>query len=338
MKKKILVTRTLSLFPDIEDRLSVWFDVEFSRGGKHAPDHFRDALRGKSGVLLGGGERIDEALLSSLGDSALKAVCIPAAGYNNVDIAALTRAGIIVTNAPGLVDETVADFAWGVLLATARRVKEAEDWLQEGEWKESAGSRFFGIDVYGKTLGIIGMGRIGQGIAKRGFGFNARILYNNRHRLPAETEQACRAEYATRDELLAGSDFVILCLPYTPESHHLIGPSEIKKMKKEAILINVARGGLIDEVALADAIREERLAGASLDVFEQEPTVYEGLLGLPNVLLTPHIAGATEASQHAMARLAADNLVAALGYGPDAGRPPSILNPELLEDPAGKGR
>lgn len=329
MKKKILITKTL--FPDIVDRLSPYFEVEFNREGKYTPERLQEALKGKSGVVLGGSEKIDGALLAGIDDNVLKAVCIPAAGYNNVDVAALTRAGVILTNAPGLVDETVADFAWGVLLATARRVKEGEDWLQDGQWKESAGSRFFGIDVYGKTLGIIGMGRIGQGIARRGIGFNVSVLYNNRHPLPASIEQACKAEYATREALLAASDFVILCLPYTPENYHLIGPAELEKMKPGAILINIARGGLIDEVALADAIREERLAGAALDVFEAEPAVYEGLLGLPNVMLTPHIAGATEVSQHAMARLAADNLVAALGYGPNAGRPPSILNPEVLK-------
>ena len=331
MKKKILITRTF--FPDIADRLSAYFEVELNQSGKYPPGHLQEALQGKSGVLLGGGEKIDASLLSGLTTGELKAVCISAAGYNNVDVAALTRAGVIVTNTPGLADETVADFAWGVLLGAARRVKEAENWLQDGQWKESAGNRFFGIDVHSKTLGIIGMGGIGQSIAKRATGFNMSVLYNNRHHLQVSVEQSCKADYVTKEELLSRSDFVILALPYTPENHHLIGAEALKRMKTTAILINVARGGLIDEVALADAIREEQLAGAALDVFEAEPAVYPGLLGLPNVILTPHIAGASEADQHAMARLAADNLIAALGYGPNAGRPPSILNPEVLESP-----
>jgi lactate dehydrogenase-like 2-hydroxyacid dehydrogenase len=328
MKKKVLITRTF--FPDIAGRLEEYFEVELNQSGKYPPGRLLEALRGKSGVLLGGGEKIDASLLSGLTPGELKAVCISAAGYNNVDVAALTKAGVIVTNTPGLVDETVADFAWGMLLGTARKVKEAEDWLQDGQWKESAGSRFFGIDVHGKTLGIIGMGGIGQCIARRAAGFNMRVLYYNRHRLPVSIEQSGKAAYVTKEDLLSGSDFVILCLPYTPENHHLIDTAALKMMKPTAILINIARGGLIDEPALADAIREERLAGAALDVFEAEPVVYAGLLGLPNVMLTPHIAGASEADQHAMARLAADNLIAALGYGPQAGKPPSVLNPEVL--------
>src|SRR6202011_6173571 len=182
---------------------------------------------------------------------------------------------------------------------------EAEKWVQEGQWKGSAGSRFFGTDLYGKTLGIIGMGRIGQAIARRAAGFRIKVLYHNRHRLDIQIEEDCKASYRSKEELLAGSDFVILSMPYTPGNYHLIGEKELQLMRPSAMLFNIARGGLIDEPALARALKSGQIAAAGLDVFEGEPAIDPGLVALPNMLLTPHIAGGTEEAQHGLASLAA---------------------------------
>jgi len=326
MKQKILVTRQLS--PDLIDKLNRYFDVEVNAGKKYSTTELIQAVQGKQGILLAGGEKIDALAAEQL--HGIKAICISAAGYNNVDVDALTQSGIIVTNAPGPADETVADFAWGAMIMLARKAPEAERWLRQGNWTSSAGSRFFGTDVYGKTLGIIGMGRIGQAIARRAVGFNMPVFYYNRNRLTEDIESVCRATYLSKPELLVASDFVLLALPYAKANHHLIGKDELSQMKPSAMLINIARGGLIDEAALADALIQHKLAGAALDVFEEEPVVYPALLDLPNVLLTPHIAGATEKAQHGIAAVAVENLVAALGYGPDAYRPVAILNPAVL--------
>ena len=326
MKQKILITRPL--FPDVVDRLREYFDVTVNEGPRYTSEQLRAALRGMSGAIVAGGEKINDAVVAGLPD--LKAVCVSAAGYNNVDVAALTRAGIIGTNSPGPADETVADFTWGLMLATARRLVEAALWVEQGQWKGSANSRYYGVNLCGKTMGIIGMGRIGQAIARRAIGFRMTVLYHNRRRLDAALEDECRASYRTQDELLREADFIVLAMPMTPDNYHLIGDGELRRMKPSAMLFNIARGGLIDEEALAAALREQRLAAAGLDVFEGEPAIHPGLLGLPNVVLTPHIAGGTAEAQHGLASLAADNLIAALGRGPQAGHPPSVFNPEVF--------
>ncbi|MHA4807188.1 2-hydroxyacid dehydrogenase [Flavitalea flava] len=329
MKKKILVTRPL--FPDLVERLKKWFDVDINEGERYSREQLREALKEKDGVFVAGGEKIDGELLEGL--TRLKVVCVSSAGYNNVDVQALTRLGVIVANAPGPADETVADFTWGAMISVARRIMEAERWVQEGMWKGSAGKRFFGTGFSDKTIGIIGMGRIGQAIARRAIGFRMQIVYHNRRRLDSFLEGANRATYLSFGELLQQSDFVVLALPYAAGNHHIIGKKELQLMKPTSMLFNIARGGLIDEAALAEALQRKQIAGAGLDVFEEEPVIHPGLKGLPNVLLTPHIAGATEDAQHGLASLAADNLIAALGLGPDAGRPPSVLNPEILPRP-----
>ena len=177
----------------------------------------------------------------------------------------------------------------------------------------------------------MGMGRIGQAIARRAIGFRMTVLYHNRRRLDPALEAECRATYRTKEELLRQADLVVLAMPYTPENYHLIGVAELQLMRSSSMLFNIARGGLIDEAALAAALKENRIAGAGLDVFEGEPAVHPGLLGLPNAVLTPHIAGGTAEAQHGLASLAADNLIAALGLGPQAGKPPSVFNPEVME-------
>ena len=327
MKQKILITRPL--FPDVVDRLRAYFDVTVNEGPRYTSEELREALRGKSGAIVAGGEKINDAVVAGLPE--LKAICVSAAGYNNVDVAALTRAGIIGTNSPGPADETVADFTWGLMIATARRLVEAAIWVEQGQWKATANSRYFGVNLCDKTLGIIGMGRIGQAIARRAVGFRTTVIYHNRRRLHPGIEQDCMASYRTKEELLAQADFIVLAMPLTAENYHLIGADELRLMKSSAMLFNIARGGLIDEEALAEALMEQRLAAAGLDVFEGEPAIHPGLMGLPNVVLTPHIAGGTAEAQHGLASLAADNLIAALGLGPLAGTPPSVINPEVLK-------
>ena len=323
----ILVTR--SIYPDVIRYLREFFEVEVNEGGKYTPSQLKAALSGKSGVLIAAGDRVDAQLIEGL--TQLKAVCVTSAGYNNLDLPALTRAGILAANAGGPIDETTADFAWGLLLAASRHLGAAERWLREGSWKGSVGTRFFGTDVYGKSLGILGMGRIGRAIARRGSGFRMIVRYHNRRRLEPAIETSYQAGYVSLEALLRNSDYLVLSLPFTPDNRHLIGARELALMRPTAMLINIARGGLVDEQALYEALRDGRLAGAGLDVFEREPEVYPGLLTLQNVVLTPHIAGATDLAQHFLAREAADNLVAALGEGPMAGHPHSALNPEVLE-------
>jgi lactate dehydrogenase-like 2-hydroxyacid dehydrogenase len=216
------------------------------------------------------------------------------------------------------------------MISVARNLTQGASWVRDGQWKASSGNRFFGTDLFGKTIGILGLGGIGQAIARRAAGFSMNIIYHNRRRLGHAVESASRAIYRTKDELLNESDFVVLALPFTKENYHLIGERELNNMRPHAILINIARGGLIDELALARALRENRIAGAGLDVFETEPNIPSALLNLPNVLLTPHIAGATLQTQHALVDMAADNIIAALGHGPFANHPPSILNPEVM--------
>jgi len=326
MNPKILITRPL--FPDVVDRLREYFDVTVNEGPRFNSLELHEALRGMSGVIVAGGEKIDAQVVQGLPE--LKAICVSAAGYNNVDVAALTRAGIIGTNSPGPADETVADFTWGLMIATARRIVEAAHWVEQGQWKAQAGSRYYGANLCDKKLGIIGMGRIGQAIARRAVGFRMQVIYHNRRRLDAAVETECRAAFCSKEELLRQADFVVLAMPLTPENYHLIGAAELQLMRSSAMLFNIARGGLIDEEALALALAEKRIAGAGLDVFEAEPTIHPGLLGLSNVVLTPHIAGGTAEAQHGLASMAADNLIAALGLGPQAGHPSGVFNPEVL--------
>jgi lactate dehydrogenase-like 2-hydroxyacid dehydrogenase len=326
MKQKILVTRPT--FPDIVDRLREYFDVTLNEGPRYTTEELNAALRGMSGALVSGGDRIDDEVLKGL--SQLKAVCVTAAGYNNIDVAALTRAGVTGTNSPGPADETVADFTWGLMIATARRLVEASWSIAQGEWKESFPIRFFGVNLCGKTLGIMGMGGIGHAVARRAVGFRMPVIYHNRRRLAPEIEAECGAAYRSKEELLGEADYLVLAMPFNQDNYHLIGAAELRLMKPTAMLFNIARGGLIDEAALADALKRKTLAGAGLDVFEQEPVIHPGLLGLPNAVLTPHIAGGTAETQHGLANMAADNLITALTVGPQAVRRAAVFNPEVL--------
>ncbi len=327
MKPPILVTR--AIFPDVIERLAQYFEVDANQ-----EDLVLDAaalrarLTGKAGVLANAADRIDGDLVAALPQ--LRAVCNMAVGYNNLDVPALTAAGVVATNTPDVLTETTADFGWALLMATARRVTESEHYLRAGKWERWSYDMLVGMDVYGSTLGILGMGRIGQGLARRAAGFGMQVLYHNRSQLSADAEQSLNARYVSKAELLQQSDHLILVLPYSAESHHAIGAAELALMKPTATLINLARGGIVDDGALAAALRDRKIFAAGLDVFEGEPSVHPDLLTVPNVVLTPHIASASEKTRRAMANLAADNLIAALDVGPQAGHPPTVINPEVM--------
>ena len=233
-----------------------------------------------------------------------------AVGYNNFDLDAMTARGVLATNTPDVLTETTADFGFALMMATARRMAESEHYLRAGKWTKWSYDMFAGSDIHGATLGILGMGRIGQGIARRGaHGFGMNVIYHNRSRLDAATEAECKARYVSKDELLKTADHLVLVLPYSAASHHAIGAAELAQMKPTATLVNIARGGIVDDAALAAALREQRIAAAGLDVFEGEPKVHPDLLTVPNVVLTPHIASSSVPTRQAMAKLAADNLI-----------------------------
>ena len=314
-KPKILVAR--AVFPETLARLAQHFEVESNQADETwSKDQLIAKLQGKQGAFTTGSERIDAAVLDACPE--LKICANMAVGYNNFDVDAMAARGVLGTNAPDVLTETTADFGFALLMATARRITESEHFLRAGKWEKWSYDMFAGSDIHGSTLGIIGMGRIGQGIAKRGaHGFGMNVIYHNRSRLDAALEAECKARYVGKEELLKTADHVVLVVPYSPASHHTIGAAEIALMKPTATLINIARGGIVDDAALAVALREKCIAAAGLDVFEGEPKVHPDLLTVPNVVLTPHIASATVPTRRAMADLAADNLIAwGSGKGP----------------------
>jgi glyoxylate/hydroxypyruvate/2-ketogluconate reductase len=323
-KDKILVTR--AVFPEIISLLEQHFEVEHNQGDElWSREQLLAKLRDKTGAFTTGGERIDVQLLEIA--PKLKICANMAVGYNNFDVPAMTQRKVLATNTPDVLTETTADFGFALLMATARRLTESEHFLRAGKWERWRYDMFAGADVHGTTLGILGMGRIGQGIARRGaHGFGMNVIYHNRSRLSPELEAQCKARYVGKQELLANADHLVLVLPYSAESHHAIGAAELAAMKPTANLINIARGGIVDDAALAEALRARRIAGAGLDVYEGEPKLNPALLTVPNVVLSPHIASATIPTRIAMARLAADNLISFLVKG----KPLNPLNPEVL--------
>ncbi|OIN94206.1 MAG: D-glycerate dehydrogenase [Comamonadaceae bacterium CG1_02_60_18] len=312
-KPTILVAR--AVFPEILTYLQQHFEVTANQDDvAWTPAELVAQLRGKQGAFTTGSQRIDAALLAACPE--LKICANMAVGYNNFDLAAMTAAGVKATNTPDVLTETTADFGFALIMATARRMAESEHFLRAGLWKSWRYDMFVGSDVHGSTLGILGMGRIGQGIAKRGaHGFGMKVIYHNRSRLDAATEAACGASYVSKVDLLKQADHLILVLPYSPEAHHAIGAAELAQMKPSATLVNIARGGIVDDAALAQALKNHVIAAAGLDVYEGEPAVHPDLLSVPNVVLTPHIASATLPTRLAMAQLAADNLVGYLLHG-----------------------
>jgi gluconate 2-dehydrogenase len=328
-KPKVWVSRPL--FPDVLARLAQFFDVDAAAvERRHSAEELKRKLAGVDAAVLGLTDRVDAAVLE--GNQRLRVVANLGVGFNNLDIDALTRTGVLASNTPDVLNESVADFAWALMLAAARRVGAAERWLRAGHWPGSH-MRFddwLGLDLHGRTLGILGMGRIGRGVARRAAGFDMRVLYHNRSRLPEAVERECGATLVTKAELLHQADFLVLVLPFTRENRHAIGAPELAQMKPSAVLVNIARGGIVDDAALAAALRDGRLAAAGMDVFEDEPHVHPDLLTLDNAVLCPHIASASEETRRAMASLAAENVIAALGYGEAAGKPPTPLNPAVM--------
>ncbi|MDD2879233.1 MAG: D-glycerate dehydrogenase [Rhodoferax sp.] len=313
MRPHVLIAR--AVFPQILTLLEQHFEVTSNQDDElWTPAQLIEKLQGKQGVFTTGSQRIDATVLGSCPD--LKICANMAVGYNNFDLEAMTTAGVKATNTPDVLTETTADFGFALIMATARRMAESERFLRAGLWNRWRYDMFAGSDVHGSTLGILGMGRIGQAIARRGaHGFGMKVIYHNRSRLDAPTEAACGATLVSKQELLQQSDHLILVLPYTPESHHAIGAAELAQMKPTATLINIARGGIVDDAALALALKNGVIAAAGLDVFEGEPALHPDLLTVPNVVLTPHIASATLPTRLAMAQLAADNLIGFLLHG-----------------------
>ena len=307
-KPKILMAR--AVFPEVIDKLSQVAEVEPNQDDRVLGKAEMIArLQGKQGVFTTGSDRIDAEVLQACPELRICANMV--VGYNNFDIPAMTAAGVAATNAPDVLTETTADLGFALVMATARRMAESERFLRAGLWNKWSYDMFAGSDVHGATLGILGMGRIGQAIARRGaLGFGMKVIYHNRSRLAPELEARFQARYVSKDELLAQADHLILVLPYSKEAHHAIGAAELAKMKPTATLVNIARGGIVDDAALAQALKNRTIAAAGLDVFEEEPKVHPDLLEVPNVVLTPHIGSATIPTRKAMAHLAADNLIA----------------------------
>jgi glyoxylate reductase len=282
----------------------------------------RRAAEGCIGIVSQLMDPIRETVLSTPG---LKIVSNVAVGFDNIDVPAATVHKVMVTNTPGVLDDSTADFAFTLLMATARRIVEADNFTRQGKFKGWAIDMMLGADVFGATLGVIGVGRIGRGVAHRAKGFNMRVLYYDPHPLPPDAEQQLGVTRVDLGRLLAESDFVSVHVPLTEETHHLLSTPQFGQMKKSAILINTSRGPVVDEAALVDALNAKKIAGAGLDVYEREPAVHPGLIPLPNVVLAPHIASATVRTRSEMSSVAARNMATAVR----GGRPPNLLNPEV---------
>ena len=321
MKPKVLVTR--EVFDETLDYLGGHCEVESNQQDVPLdPETLAQRLADKDGVMCCLTDAIDAKLLVRCPQ--LKVAANIAVGYNNIDLAACTARGVMATNTPEVLTDTTADLAFTLMLAAARRLTEVEAYVRAGNWRGWHLKQLLGVDVHHATLGIIGMGRIGRVIARRAQGFEMRVIYHDPVRLAADIEQQLKATYASKDELLAQADFVILQMPYMPQTHHLIGAAELEKMKPSAILINSTRGGIVDDAALIRALKDGTIRAAGLDTFEGEPQLNPEFLELKNVVLAPHIGSSTEATRRAMAMTAAQNAVAAL----TGGTPPNLLNPE----------
>lgn len=296
--------------------------VQYPAGRPLDEMSIRQAAEGCVGIVSQLMDPIRETVLSTPG---LKCVSNVAVGFDNIDVPTATARKVMVTNTPGVLDDATADFAFTLIMSTARRVVEADHFLRSGQFHGWAIDMMLGVDVFGATLGIVGMGRIGRGVAHRAKGFNMRILYFDPQPLPREAEEQLGATHVDLNRLVAESDFISVHTPLTPETNHLISTPQFNAMKRTAILVNTSRGPVVDEAALVDALNAHKLAGAGLDVFEREPAVHPGLLSMPNVVLTPHIASATINTRSEMSAMAARNMATAVR----GGRPPNLLNPEV---------
>jgi len=323
-RPKILVARRI--FPEGIERLEAICDIDYvDQIEPLTKVELAQRLIGKDGALVTGSERIDADTIKDA--KALKIISNIAVGFNNFDVEALNQRGIIGTNTPDVLTDTTADMGFALLMAISRRLSEAERWLRDGQWHHWEMGRMLGVDIHHSTLGIMGMGRIGQAIAKRGLAFGMNVIYYNRKPLSKDLEQACQATYVDKETLLKNADHVMLVMPYSADSHHFIGAKELAMMKSTATLVNIARGGIVDDNALVEALQRNQIFGAGLDVYEGEPKLHPGLLDLPNVVLAPHIGSATEKTRYSMMNLAIDNLLAGLA----GQKPKTMINPEIWD-------
>jgi glyoxylate reductase len=322
---EVLVTRKLP--PGPMEAVTERFHADVWDGEMAMPRHqLLDRIRGKVGAITLLTEKVDGELLDAAGDG-LKIVANYAVGFDNIDVEECTRRGVLATNTPEVLTETTADTAWALLMAAARRVPEGDRFLRSGTPWIWGPEMMLGQDIHGKVLGIVGFGRIGQAVARRGGGFGMRVIYHDVARPPAEVETELGAEYRELDDLLAEADFISIHVALTPETRHLFGPDQFRKMKTTAVLVNSSRGPVIDEAALVEALRDGELFAAGLDVFENEPDVHPGLVELPTAVIIPHLGSATVETRDAMGMLAVENLTAAV----EGRRPPTLLNPEVWE-------
>jgi Lactate dehydrogenase and related dehydrogenases len=322
-KPKILATH--KLFDEPRARLAAHFDVDYWEDPNRPPrEEVLRRVAGKDGLICLLTEKINDELLDAA--PGLRIVANVAVGYDNIDVAACTRRKIVATNTPGVLDETTADFAWTLIMSAARRILEGDRLTRSGQWKGWNLDQLCGADIWGKTLGLVGFGRIGRAVARRAGGFGMRVLYHDAVQVPADVAAQVNATYVPLDTLLAEADFISLHVPLLPETRHLMGAPQFAKMKPTAFLINTSRGPVVDEPALVEALDKGRIAGAGLDVYEREPEVHPGLLKRDNVILAPHIASASLETRTKMALMAAENVIAVFS----GKRPPNALNPEVL--------
>ncbi len=316
---------THRLFDPARTLLAAKFDVDYWEQSERPPRaEVLQRVVGAQALICLLTEKINDELLDAA--PGLRIVSNVAVGFDNIDLTACTKRKIVATNTPGVLDETTADFAWTLLMAVARRVHEGEKLARSGQWRGWNLDQLCGSDVWGKTLGLVGFGRIGRAVARRAAGFSMRIIYNDAVRAPAEAEKELRAEFVPRDRLFAEADYVSLHVPLMPETRHLINAATLASMKPTAYLINTSRGPVVDEAALVAALAAQKIAGAALDVYEREPEIHPGLLHRDDVVLAPHIASASLETRTKMAVMAARNVVALF----DGQRPPNALNPEVL--------
>ncbi len=321
--QKILVTR--HVYPEAIDLLEAHGEVDYHDSSSGlAPEELARRIAGSHAIVCQLTDHIDARIMDAA--PSLKVIANVAVGFDNIDIGAATDRGILVTNTPGVLTDTTADFAFALLMAAARRIPEAERFLRAGRWRQWQIDLMSGYDIHGHTLGILGLGRIGRAMARRARGFDMRVLYHDAARATPEDERELGLDFVTADELFGQADFVSVHVPLTGDTRHLVAARELALMKPTAILINTSRGPVVDERALAEALREGRIAGAALDVFEEEPAVNPALLELENVVLVPHIASASIKTRTRMCTMAAGNAVAVLRGQP----PPNPVNAEAL--------
>ena len=318
-KAKVFITHPL--YPDARNLLQSCCDCEFwSKPERPSRDEFLGRLKDKDGLVCLLTERVADDVLRAA--PKLRIVANVAVGYDNVDVPACTKRGVAVTNTPGVLDETTADFAWALMMAVARRLVEADQYVRAGNWKGWDFDQFCGTDVWGKTLGIVGFGRIGRAVARRAAGFGMKVIYNSRTRAAEDIEKELHAEYRDLNALLAEADFVTLHVPLNGDTRQMFDAPKLFRMKPTAFLINTSRGPVVDEAALVHALESRKIAGAGLDVFEQEPFVHPGLKR-SNVVLAPHLGSASNETRGKMALVAAQNIVALF----QGQRPPNIAEP-----------